>query len=162
MPCLRHLGMYNDMDPEEYILQEISSSYHSFCSSLTHLSSSNCPMPLKTILEWFPHVRELLLHYRNHESFTRLTVTKPHYSLSIIRYPCIDDAKDMGKYVLDVLSATQAGMLPALTEVLITRWKEEMYDKALPFEQLQVLGVILKVKVVEQLPDKFQQGSSSF
>jgi hypothetical protein len=154
--------MYNDMDLEEYILQEISSSYHSFSSSLTHLSSSNCPMPLKTILEWFPHVRELSLHYCNRDSFIGLTVTKPHYSLSIIRYPCVDDAKDMGEYVLDVLSAAQAGMLPALTEVLITRWKEEMYDKALPFERFQVLGVTLQVNVVEEFPDKFQQGSFSF
>jgi len=172
MPCLHYLGMYNDWDTEEYILQEISSSYHSFGSSLTHLSSSNCPMPLKKILEWFPHLKELSLHYCDHDSFTHLTITKPHYSLSIIRFPCMDDAEDMGEYVLDVLSATQAGMLPALTEVLITRWKartaarwnqEEVYDKVLPFKQFQASGVILNIKeVVEQFTDKFQQGSSSF
>ena len=74
----------------------------------------------------------------------------------------MDNGEYMGEYVLDVLSSPQAGMLPALTEVIITRLEEEMHDKVLPIEQFQVFGVILKVEVVNQFPDKFQKGSSSF
>jgi hypothetical protein len=73
----------------------------------------------------------------------------------------MNDGEDRGEYVLDVLSATQTGMLPALTKVLITRWREAMYDKVLPFEQFQALGVTLEVKIVKQSSKSFPQSWSS-
>ena len=149
MPALQHLGLYEgDLDAEtmaEYILASCSF----FPRTLTHLSFGDYKVPLELILNAFPHITKLCLHYTwEHTGLS--AVKNPHTSLSVVEYVCHDSLENMSYHVGDLLSVAESGMLPALREVAVVRWERKgRKDENLPVEKFRILGVTLGVKLIK-------------
>jgi hypothetical protein len=60
---------------------------------------------------------ELTIHQTCQTSAPSM-VTTPHHSLSVIKYSCSVYLIDMSKYIMDLLSVVQSGMLPGLRQLM--------------------------------------------
>ena len=129
--------------------REISSTNWSSATSLTHLSYCGYPVSLQTFLDYFPNIKELSLHY-GYEQDVHSIVTKPHLSLSVIKFCSVySHAVNLHNHVADLLSVAQSKMLPSLTSVLIMRGRIAKDDGGLPWGKFRTLGITLRVKVVK-------------
>jgi hypothetical protein len=147
MPALRHLGLWDG--EVGTIADDILSCCSSFPYTLTHLSFGGYAVPLELILNVFPYITKLCFHY-TWEKSAQSAVKSRHTSLTVIKYVCHGSTENMAYHVGDLLSVIESGMLPALREVSIVRWKGKgRKDEKLPVEKFQILGVVLVVKFVK-------------
>lgn len=149
MSNVQSLRIRHATSSAEVITRDISSTNWSSATSLTHLSYCGYPVSLQTFLDCFPNIKELSLHYR-YEEDVQSVVTKPHHSLSVIKfYSVYYYHVNLSKHVADLLSVAQSKMLPSLTYVLITRGRTSKDDGGLPWGKFRTLGITLRVKVVK-------------
>ena len=147
MPALRHLGLWDGV--AKTIAEDTLACCSSFPNTLTHLSFGNFVVPLELILNAFPYITELCFHY-TWEKSAQSAVKSRHTSLTVIKYVCHGSTENMAYHVGDLLSVIESGMLPALKEVYIVRWKGNgRKDEKLPVEKFRILGVELGVKFVK-------------
>lgn len=150
MSNLRALSIHPATSSREVITRDISSTNWSSATSLTHLSYCGYPIALQTFLDCFPNIKELSLHYK-YEEDVQSVVTKPHHSLSVIKFCSVYYRHvNLSNHVADLLSVAQSKMLPSLTSVLITRGRIAKDDGGLPWGKFRTLGITLRVKVVKQ------------
>ena len=129
----------------------LSTNWSNLAASLTHLSFGGLvAIPLQIFLERFPNMMELTIHQTCQTSLAPSVVTTPHHSLYVLKYSCSVYALDMSKYVMDLLSVVQSGMLPGLRQLVVTRWKSSniVIDGGLPWGKFRSLGVTLAVRTV--------------
>jgi hypothetical protein len=137
---LRSLRICHATPSGEAITRDISSTNWSAATSLTHLSYCGYPISLQTFLDCF---KELSLHYRYVGGDVQSVVTKPHHTLSVIKFSSVYYHVNLSKHVADLLSVAQSKMLPSLTCVLITRGRTAKDDGGLPWGKFRTLGITL-------------------
>lgn len=143
-PALQQLGAYSPLVDGR---QLFAHTHAIFPPSVTHLIYEGGGIALVDLLSFFPHLTTLTLHIFYAE-FHPSAFKKPFPSLSIIKMPRSVGYKDVGPFVLDILSAVRLGMLPSLGVIEITRFDADARDDALPFEESEALGVSLVVRTV--------------
>ncbi|KAF5377955.1 hypothetical protein D9615_006772 [Tricholomella constricta] len=127
--------------------QMLAKTYQYF-PAITTFNHTGVETPLNDILTFFPLLTDLTLHiYRT--KFYPSTPDKPHLNLAIVRLPLCTLRFDAAPYIDAILSYVQAGMLPALRTVEITRYGMYLPDEDLPFDESEALGVELRVRIVE-------------